>query len=75
MNNQGISASLSSFIGFMLIAAILGCIQQFIPAPYSHAVLTGLGLLGFAIHRPVFRMSEKAFLKKRYKYMENYSKK
>ena len=76
-NHQGTSSSFSliSVIGLVVITATVVCVDHFIPAPYSHAVLTGLGLLGFAIHRPVFRMSEKAFLKKRYKYMENYSKK
>lgn len=76
-NHQGTNSSFSlmSVIGLVVIMAMVVCVDHFIPAPYSHAVLTGLGLLGFAIHRPVFRMSEKAFLKKRYKYMENYSKK
>ena len=76
-NHQGTSSSFSliSVVGIVIVMTVAIYVDQSIPAPYSHAVLTGLGLLGFAIHRPVFRMSEKAFLKKRYKYMENYSKK
>ena len=76
-NHQGTSSSFSliSVVGIVIVMTLAIYVDQSIPAPYSHAVLTGLGLLGFAIHRPVFRMSEKAFLKKRYKYMENYSKK
>ena len=76
-NHQGTSSSFSliSVVGIVIVMTVAIYADQSIPAPYSHAVLTGLGLLGFAIHRPVFRMSEKAFLKKRYKYMENYSKK
>lgn len=57
---------LSMGLGAVPVFALEGWIQ--------FAVLGGMGLLGFAIHRPVFKWVERRFLKNRYKYMEKYSK-
>ena len=37
------------------------------------AVLGGMGLLGFALHRPALGWVEKRFLEKRYRYMDKYT--
>ena len=75
-NYQG-SASTFRPILFLIIFLTmgLGIVPLFVFHGWTQfAVLSGMGLLGFALHRPIFKWEEKKFLNNRYKYMEKYSK-
>jgi len=74
-NIQGTGTNLLSLLMLLVIMGLYLLVEVSLPAPDSLEVLAGIGLLGFAFHRPVFRLAEKQFLKNRYKYMDNYSKK
>lgn len=55
----------------MLLVTSIGIILL---VSFDKSLLGGIGILGFALHRPIFRWEEKKFLNNRYKYMEKYSK-
>lgn len=61
------------FLGVFAMIAFGFLIPRYIPAPYSYAVFSALGLLGIAVHRPLLRLVEKKFLNNRYKYMDKYA--
>lgn len=74
-NYQGSSGTFKPtvFLGVIFMMVFCGVVSRFIPSPYSYILLSALGLLGMAVHRPFFRLVEKKFLKNRYKYMEKYA--
>lgn len=74
-NYQGSSGTFKPtvFLGILGMMALFFLVTRFVPDPYSYAIFCALGLLGIAVHRPIFRIVEKKFLKSRYKYMEKYA--
>ena len=62
----------STIIGLTIVLGIGILLPILLPAPTASLILGGLGLLGFAFHRPYFAWVERKFLKNRHKYMEKY---
>lgn len=75
-NYQGSASTYRPIMFFVIFLTMgLGGVPIFVFDGWVRfAVLAGMGLLGFALHRPIFRWEENKFLKNRYKYMEKYSK-
>lgn len=74
-NYQGNTGSFKPtvFLGISGMMALFFLVPHFVPSPYSYAIFSVLGLSGIAVHRSIFRLVEKRFLKNRYKYMEKFA--
>ena len=73
-NYQGSKSTFkaSTFIGMTIILVVAFTFPLLLPDLTASLILGGLGLLGFAFHRPYFAWVERKFLNNRHKYMEKY---
>ena len=73
-NYQGSAGAykISTFVSMGILMAAGGILPNYLPIWLVSLIFAGLGLIGFAIHRPVFRRVERNFIKNKYKYLESY---
>ena len=73
-NHQGSAGTykVSTLINIVIMLAVAMLFPTIFPDWLSSLLLAGLGLIGFAVHRPVLRWVERNFIKNKYKYLESY---
>ena len=71
-NKQGTNFKVSALVGVLLLFAGAPLLPRFLPIWVASLIFAGLGLLGFAFHRPYFAWVERKFLNNKYKYLDKY---
>ena len=73
-NYQGTKGTFkaSTMLGMTVVLVLAILLPLLLSDLLAAIILGGLGLIGFAFHRPYFDWVERRFLKNKYKYMEKY---
>ena len=73
-NYQGTGGTFkaSTILGMMVIVAMAIVLPLVLSDLTASLILGGLGLIGFAFHRPFFDWVERKFLRNKHKYLEKY---